>query len=131
MPRREAFDSTTEFEKVEREQVLPPGMKWHINPDGKVPVHKDSEIDPTATISERVRTSAQVVVEADVVVGAGAILYEAAVLKQRCSVGANARIARGVVVGEGAEVKNGATVRADVPPGEVVEVQHLVRDFEG
>ncbi len=54
---RDVFETTTEFEAVERERVLPRGTRWHYNADASrviIPSETDIQgevyIDPTAKI---------------------------------------------------------------------------------
>ncbi len=91
---RETFKTTTEFEAVERERVLPPGTRWHYNEDATrvvVPVSAQIEsrvhIDPTAKISTGVT------------------------------------ILEGVSVGKGAVIDRNAVVEQDIDPVEDVELE--------
>lgn len=91
---RDVFDSTTEFEAVEREKLLPHGTRWHYNADGTrvvIPtdtdIQGDVHIDPTAKV------------------GTGVTILEEV-----------------TSVGKGATIRNNVVVERNVAPNEVVRL---------
>lgn len=74
---RDVFETTTEFEAVERERVLPPGTRWHYNDkDGTrvvVPINADIQndvyIDETAKLGDNVTILAGLTIKEDAVIG--------------------------------------------------------------
>lgn len=134
---REVYDSTTEFEKVEREQVLPRNSRWHYNEDGTrvvVPIDANIQesvyIDPSAGIENLVYLGAGSSVGPNSRIGMRSKIGEGSVVEDGVTVGTGVVVIDGITVGSRATIANNMRVDKDVPPNTKLSRVRQVRSLD-
>ncbi|MDO8335367.1 MAG: hypothetical protein Q7T74_01105 [Candidatus Saccharibacteria bacterium] len=110
---RDNFDSTTEFEAVERKKLLKPGYRWLTNPNGSrgsARIDRRAELGPDVTIGESVFIGEGVTVGEGAIIGDGVNIYRNATIGKRAEIGNNAIIKSDATVEDDEKVLAGAMV---------------------